>query len=125
MLALQKCRSQTALRRGAVVLSPMNQPQASRMALEAPVQQKNAGHAQQQRCGRPTARSLPMKRTTLLIAALFFLGAFSLVISTSAERPPGQSAISERNARAQQGAAQASGARRVPETRENFDIRAG
>ncbi len=61
-----------------------------------------------------------MKRTTLLFAALFAFGAFSLVISTFAAR---QSADSAPSARAARPAAQNSAGRKVPETRENFDAR--
>ncbi|MEP7339673.1 MAG: M36 family metallopeptidase [Acidobacteriota bacterium] len=63
-----------------------------------------------------------MKRTTLLIAALFFLGAFSLAISTFAER---QSATNQRNAQRQRTTTQSGAASSLPVTRENFDIRAG
>ena len=63
-----------------------------------------------------------MKRMTLLIASLFFLGALSLVVSTSAKRQP---TTVEMVAQAQATSGQSGADRRAPKTRENFDIRAG
>ncbi|MGH9848895.1 MAG: M36 family metallopeptidase, partial [Blastocatellia bacterium] len=67
-----------------------------------------------------------MKRKTLLIVALVCFGALSLVLSTSAQRQ----VASPPDARPSAQAAQSPGgqnraARRQPETRENFDARAG
>src|SRR5574341_958755 len=68
-----------------------------------------------------------MKPKTLLIVALVCFGALSLVLSTSAERqvvspPPDVTLVAQA---AQSPGGQNRPGRRLPETRENFDARAG
>jgi len=67
-----------------------------------------------------------MKPKTLLIVALVCFGALSLVLSTSAERQVASPPDARPSARsAQSPGGQNRAARRLPETRENFDARAG
>ncbi len=67
-----------------------------------------------------------MKPKTLLIVALVCFGALSLVLSTSAQRQVASPPEARSSAQAAQSpAGQNRAARRLPETRENFDARAG
>ncbi len=67
-----------------------------------------------------------MKLKTLLIVALICLGAFSLILSTSAQRQTASPSDASPSAQAAQSpGGQNRAARRQPETRENFDARAG